>query len=62
MKYDSGAVVELGNVLTPTQVNTAILSCTDILHVLYIKVQNAPTVTWPAEDGALYTLIMTGLC
>lgn len=35
-------------------------------HALYNKnipknkVQNAPTVTWPAEDGALYTLIMTG--
>lgn len=41
VKYDSGVEVELGNELTPTQV------------------QNAPTVSWPAEDGSFYTLIMT---
>lgn len=42
MVYDSGVRAELGNVLTPTQV------------------QNQPTVTWPTEDGALYTLILSG--
>ena len=42
MVYDSGVEAELGNVLTPTQV------------------QNQPTVTWPTENGALYTLILSG--
>ena len=32
----------------------------DILHCLNPQVQNAPTVTWPAEEGSFYTLIMTG--
>ena len=32
----------------------------DILHCLDPQVQNAPTVTWPAEEGSFYTLIMTG--
>ena len=40
--YDSGVSADLGNVLTPTQV------------------QNQPTVTWPTEEGALYTLLLTG--
>ena len=26
------------------------------------QVQNAPAVTWASEEGALYTLIMTGQC
>ena len=24
--------------------------------------QDAPTITWPTEEGALYTVIMTGEC
>ncbi|XP_037953957.1 protein D3-like [Teleopsis dalmanni] len=40
IKYPSGAVVELGNELTPTQV------------------KDQPEVTWNAESGVLYTLLM----
>ncbi|KAI6215385.1 hypothetical protein M3Y94_00379500 [Aphelenchoides besseyi] len=39
--FDSGVEANLGNVLTPTQV------------------QNPPTVSWEAENDALYTLIKT---
>ncbi|XP_038044155.1 protein D2-like [Patiria miniata] len=39
--WDSGVKAEMGNVVTPTQV------------------QKQPIVTWPAEEGALYTIIMT---
>lgn len=42
ISYPSGVKVELGNVLTPTQV------------------KDQPKVEWDAEDGALYTLLMTG--
>eukprot|EP00731_Ephydatia_muelleri_P036781 Em0324g9a len=41
VSYDSGVKCELGNVLTPTQV------------------QNQPTVTWSAEPGAKYTVVLT---
>ncbi|XP_019537121.3 protein D3 [Aedes albopictus] len=39
--YPSGAEVNLGNELTPTQV------------------KDEPTVSWKADPGALYTLVMT---
>ncbi|XP_022082074.1 protein D2-like [Acanthaster planci] len=39
--WPSGVKAEMGNVVTPTQV------------------QNQPTVTWPAEEGVLYTVVMT---
>lgn len=29
-------------------------------HDLGLQVQNPPTVSWPVEEGALYTLVMTG--
>ena len=63
VKYDCGVTVEPGAILTPTQVRRetpykeALVLCV-ILYLL--QVQNAPVVTWPAEDSALYTLIMTG--
>lgn len=42
ISYPSGVKVELGNVLTPTQV------------------KDEPKVEFEAEDGAFYTLLMTG--
>ncbi|KAI3419739.1 hypothetical protein GPALN_004170 [Globodera pallida] len=42
--FDSGVESNLGNVLTPTQV------------------QHPPKVTWEAEAGKLYSLIMTEYC
>lgn len=39
----TGVDVNLGNVLTPTQV------------------KHQPNVEWDAEEGAFYTLLMTGL-
>lgn len=42
ISYPSGVTVNLGNVLTPTQV------------------QDQPKVEWDAEEGVLYTLLMTG--
>lgn len=42
ISYPSGVNVNLGNVLTPTQV------------------KDQPKVEWDAEDGAFYTLLMTG--
>ncbi|KAL7642798.1 UNVERIFIED_CONTAM: hypothetical protein RMT77_006086 [Armadillidium vulgare] len=41
VSFSNGAKVELGNELTPTQV------------------QNVPQVSWEAEEGSYYTLIMT---
>lgn len=62
--YDSNVSVDLGNVLTPTQViqKSRLLQAFKP-HYIYLlhQVQNAPTVAWPVEDSAdLYTLIMTG--
>lgn len=42
VSYPSGKKVNLGNILTPTQV------------------KDQPDVEWEAEDGVLYTLLMTG--
>lgn len=42
ISYPSGVTVNLGNVLTPTQV------------------KDQPTVEYEAEEGAFYTLLMTG--
>jgi phosphatidylethanolamine-binding protein len=42
ISYLSGVKVDMGNILTPTQV------------------KNQPIVEWEAEEGALYTLLMTG--
>lgn len=42
ISYPSGVSVDLGNLLTPTQV------------------KDQPKVEWEAEEGAFYTLLMTG--
>lgn len=42
ISYPSGVNVNLGNVLTPTQV------------------KEQPKIEWDAEEGAFYTLLMTG--
>lgn len=31
--------------------------CESLIH---LQIQDAPTVTWGAEDGAFYTIVMTG--
>ena len=32
----------------------------DNINFMYLQIQDIPTVTWAAEDGAFYTIIMTG--